>query len=132
MGGLHADELECLVEFLQIVDQKMGPGSIYCLHLADDAFLKIKTTLPPTENLCHRRFSLQRTEHRMTHRAMLQVNFTVTAARLERKATAALAQTAHLQDFRGGKLIEIADKRMARIDSFGGRAGRPLQRLNKL
>ena len=53
----------------------------------------------------------------------MQVDLAVAAAGLESETAAALAQAAHLQNLRGGKLIEVADQRMAGVDSFGGRAG---------
>ena len=51
---------------------------------------------------------------------MREINLAVPAARLESEAAAALTKAAHLQDLCGGKLVQIADERVAGIDPFGG------------
>src|SRR5207302_5368100 len=90
-GGLHADELQCLVELLQIIDEEMRPGPINRLFLADDPLFKVKPALSPPENFGHRRFAFERTKQRVTHRPLLQINLAVAASRFERQATASLA-----------------------------------------
>src|SRR4051794_34407745 len=100
----------------------MSPRPVHGLDLANDAFFEIKPALPPPENLGHGRLALERTVDRMAHRAVGQVNFTVAAARLESESPAALTEAAHLQNLGGGKLVEVADEGMARIDSFRGRS----------
>ena len=52
----------------------MRPRAIDGLHLADDPFFKIKPPLPPPENFRHRRFAFERSEDRVTHRSVLQIN----------------------------------------------------------
>ena len=98
------------------------------LHLADDSFFKIKPALAPAENLSDGGFAFERSKDRMPHRAMVQVNLAVSPARFEGKPAAALAQAAHLQNLGRGKLVEIADERMAGIDPLRRRSA--LRRAN--
>ena len=51
---------------------------------------------------------------------MGEVNFTRSAAGFERETAAALTEAAHLEDFRGGKLVQVTDQRVAGIDPLGG------------
>jgi hypothetical protein len=62
---------------------------------------------------------------------LLKINLAVAATGLESEASAPLAQTAHLQDFGGGKLVKISDQRVTRIDSFSGRACVRIKRGDK-
>src|SRR5205823_12121228 len=129
---LDAGQFEGLVELLQIVDQQVRPGTIDRLQLADDSFLKIKPPLAPSKNFSHRRFAFERPINRVANRPMLQINLAVPAAGLEREASAALAQTAHLENFRSRKLIEISDERMAGVDTLGRRPGAFFKRSHKI
>jgi hypothetical protein len=131
MAKLYADEFQRFVELLQIVDQQMSPRPIDRLDLADDPFLEIETALPPPENLRYGCFTLERIKYGVSYRPLLQINFAVPATGLKCKASAALTQAAHLQDFRSGKLIEIADERVAGIDSFGRLRGRTFEGTDK-
>src|ERR1700686_4757495 len=99
----------------------MRPRPIHALHLADDSFFKIKPALAPAENFCNRRLAFERPEDRVPDGAVREVNLAVAPARFKGKPPAPLPEAAHLQNLRGGKLIQIADERMARVDSFGGR-----------
>jgi hypothetical protein len=101
------------------------------LDLTDDPLLEIETALPPPENLRHGCFTLERIKYGMPYRSLLQINFAVPPTGLECKASAALTQAAHLQDFRSGKLIEIADERVAGVDSFGRLRGRAFEGTDK-
>src|SRR5207302_1042792 len=51
--------LEGLIEFLQIIKQQMSQWPIDRLFLADDPLFKIKTALPPAENLRQSPFAFQ-------------------------------------------------------------------------
>src|SRR5688572_27433388 len=98
----------------------MSPGTVHGLHLTDDSFFKIEPALAPPEDFRDGGFAFQRSKDGMPHGPVGQVDLAVAAARFEGKPTAALAQAAHLKYFGGGKLVEIADERVARIDPFGG------------
>src|SRR4051794_39780039 len=78
-GRRHADELERLVQLLQVIDQEVRPRPVDRLHLADDSFFKIKTSLPPAENFRNGRFALEDVEDGVPHRSLLQVNLAVAA-----------------------------------------------------
>src|SRR4051812_401908 len=94
----------------------MRPWPVHGLHLADDAFLEIKSTLAPPENLRDSRFPFERAVNCVSNRTVREVNLTVPSTRLESESSAPLPEAAHLQDLGGGKLVEIADQRMAGID----------------
>src|ERR1700731_4825041 len=98
----------------------MRPGTVHGFHLADDSFFKIEPALAPAENFRDRRLAFERSEDRGPNRAVRQVNLAIAPARLEGKSPAPLPETAHLQNLGGGKLIQIADERMARIDALRG------------
>lgn len=115
---LDAAKRERFIELLKIVDQKMSPGAIDALGLANDSVLEIKSALPPPEDLGYGRLAFERAKNRMTNRAVLKIDFAVSPARFESETTTPLTQTAHLQDFRSGKLIQVSDQRMAWIDPF--------------
>src|SRR5262249_13182781 len=72
------------------------------------------------KHLSDRQFSFNCAVNGVSHHSVIQVNLAVTASRLEGEAAAALAQAAHLQDLRRGKLIEISDEAMAWINAFHG------------
>src|SRR3982074_3149045 len=97
----------------------MRPWTIHGFHLADDSFFKIEPALAPAENFRDSRLTFERPKDRVPNGAVRQVNLAVATTRLKGKAPAALAETAHLQNLGRGKLIQIADERMTRIDAFG-------------
>src|SRR5215212_10847511 len=96
----------------------MCPWAIHGLHPADDSFFKIEAALPPAKDLRNGGFAFERAVDGVTEGAVLQIDLTVPATRLEGEAAAPLAQAAHLQDLGGGKLIQVSDERVARIDSL--------------
>src|SRR5690242_5403487 len=120
---LDAYQFERLVQLLQIVDEQMRPRPVHSLFLANNSFFKIEAPLTPPENLGHRGFSFQGTKNRVADRTLLQIDFADSPARFESETSASLAQAAHLQNFGRGKLVQIADQRMARVDTFGGGSG---------
>ena len=63
----------------------------------------------------------------MPNHPVVEVNFAVSPAGLESESPASLAHAAHLQNLGGGKLVQIADKRVTRIDPFGGVPGLPFK-----
>src|SRR5205085_3373934 len=88
---LNTDQLECFVEFLQVIDKQVCPRPVDRLLLANDSFFKIETALSPAENLRHCCLAFDRTEHGMSHRALLEIDLAVTAAGLKGEAPAPLA-----------------------------------------
>ena len=106
----------------------MRPRPVNRLHLANNAFFKIEPALSPPEDFSHGCFAFERTINGMTHGPVLQIDLTVAAAGFEGETPAPLTQTTHLENFRGRKLVQIADERVARIDPFRGRPGPFLQR----
>src|SRR3954469_13465588 len=109
----------------------MRPRPVNRLHLADDPFLKIEPPLAPPENLRDGRLSLEHAKDGMPHRAVLKVNFAVAAPGLEGETPAPLAEATHLQNFGRGKLIEIADQGVTRVDSLRCLSRMRLERANK-
>ena len=125
--GLNAGKLHRLVELLQIVDQEMRPGAIDGLLPADNAFLKIKPTLPPAKDFRDCLLAFQRTINGMTNSSLLQINLTVATAGFKGETPAALAQATHLQNLGGRELIQITDERVTGIDSFSRGRGSALK-----
>src|ERR1044072_163463 len=97
----------------------MGPGTVHSLHLADYSFLEIESALAPAENFSDRGSSFERAKHSISDGAAPPADPAVAAAGLKGESAAALPEAAHLQNLGSRKLIEIADERMAGIDSFG-------------
>jgi hypothetical protein len=119
--------LNRLIEFLQIVEQQVGPRPINGLNLADNTLFKIKPALPPAKNFGYCSLAFQRAVNRVPDHPVVQVDFTVSAAGLEGEPSTSLAHAAHLQNLGGGKLVQIADKRVTRVNAFGRRAGLSLK-----
>src|SRR5690349_20115449 len=101
----------------------MRTWSINCVRLTDDTLFEIEAALPPAKDLGDRFFAFKRAEYRVAHCALLQVNFAAAPARLKCETPAALTKATHLQDFSRGKLVQIPDQRVTRIDSFRRCAG---------
>src|SRR5205085_1767746 len=130
--GFDGGDVEGFVEFLQIINQQVGPRSVDRMSVADQTFFEIEATLAPSKNFGDGRLAFQATINGVSNRAVMKVNLTFAATRFEGKAPGALAKAGHLQNLGGGKLIEIANKRMARVYSFLRHIATVFQRPDKL
>src|SRR5689334_17078504 len=77
IASLGARQLHGLIELLQIVEQQMRPRPIHSLNLADDPFFKIEPALSPAKDFGHCSFAFQRAVNRVSHHAVVQIDFAV-------------------------------------------------------
>src|SRR5438105_4973596 len=109
----------------------MGQWPVDRLLLADDPLFKIKTALPPAENLRQRSFAFQRSVSGVPDLPLMQVDFAVAPSRLKGKASAALPHARHLQHFGRRKLVQISNQRVTRVDPFGRCARMTIETIQK-
>src|ERR1700730_3354792 len=79
MPESNAHELKRLVKLLQIIDQEMRPRPTDRLLLTDDSFFEVEAPLAPPEDFRPRQLAFERAVNGVPDRALLQINFAVTA-----------------------------------------------------
>src|SRR5437868_14757754 len=107
-------DVERFVQFLQIIDQQVGPRPVDRMSVANQTFLKIETTLAPSKDFGNGRLALQAPIDGVSNGAVTKVNLTLAATGFESEPSGALAKVSHLQNLGSGKVVKVGNKRMAR------------------